>query len=177
MSIAGVLAVSGRGRSDEPTALGDLMVSAALLTADPIQLLEELDREIRRDPNRACDIVQQAIAATTSAPEMVAVIAETAIIAAPEQMRLISQCVLAAAPDSLEVMQRLLERLDPGSFPGAGAKSSKSPKEGMMMAASEFHGDELEMSSKTLVEPLFPRNVEPVIPIIVAPKPSTQVDP
>jgi hypothetical protein len=135
-------------------------------SADPIELLRLVDREVSAHPDCACEIVKAAIVGTDSEDAIVGYIVETAVRAAPEHMRLIGQCAMATAPDSLARIQEVLARLDPSA--GEKAKSAKSAK--------SQKGIEVKPEA-TPPDPLdFPIITVPPIPPVINPPPSTISD-
>ncbi len=162
-----VLASSGAAHADSDCLVlaTRAQTVAERTAADPIELLNLIDREVSANPACACEIVKAAIIGTGCDDAIVGYIVETAVRAAPEQMRLISQCAIATAPDSLIRVQQVMARLDPA----AGEKST---------SAKGAKGKGLEVSpAQTVPDPLdVPIVIVPPIPPVVNPPPSTVTD-
>lgn len=139
-------------------------------SADPIELLNLVDREVSAHPDCACEIVKAAIVGTHCDEAMVGYIVETAVRAAPEHMRLISQCAIATAPDSLVRVQEVMSRLDPSA--GKASRSAKSAK-----SAKNGKGLEVKPAVKPPPNPLDrPWIAIPPVPPIINPQVSTFTD-
>lgn len=170
-SLVAALAVCGAPFAAASTDCGAVIqrtrAMAERTSADPIELLRLVDREVTAHPGCACEIVKAAIVGTDSEDAIVGYIVETAVRAAPEHMRLIGQCAMATAPDSLARIQEVLARLDPSA--GEKAKSSKSAKskKGVEVKPEATPPDPLEI----------PIIIVPRIPPVINPPPSTVSDP
>lgn len=139
--------------------------TAERAAADPIELLQLIDKEVSAHPDCACEIVKAAIIGTDSDEAIVGYIVETAVRAAPEHMRLISQCAIATAPDSLLRVQEIMARLAPGA--GTAAKSAKSAKgKGIEVKPAATPPDPLDV----------PIVIIPWVPPVINPPPGTRTD-
>jgi DNA-directed RNA polymerase subunit F len=78
-------------------------------------LLKHVEAILQKDPQRACEVVKEAIVISRADEDLVAKIVETACLVAPEMMRIIAQCAIAASPDSLHAIQQILAKLDPAT--------------------------------------------------------------
>lgn len=138
---------------------------------DVARTLEVVESEVASNPGCACEIVKSAIKASEADVQLVVSIVETAITVSPENMRMISQCAIATMPEAVAEIQALLARLDPNSgdsdvYSSKGSKSAKSSKDAKEALVAPASSNPLDIPHLT-----------PLIPIIIVPKPVTNVNP
>ena len=138
-------------------------------------LLTHVEKAVSKNPERACEIVKQAIVISHADTALVAKIVETACLAAPEQMRIIAQCAIAANPDALAEIQHVLAKLDPATGDGESSKSgkeivsSKSGKEGLTQP-------KIEPVAPLTIRVDTPPPIFPHMPPTISPPPATNND-
>jgi hypothetical protein len=123
LTLVAMFAGSAVAVTEESSCFDRSVAVTKMVSADPDNVLEIVQREVTATPLCSCEIVKAAIVATEAKRELVAQIVATAIEAAPEKMRIIAQCAVAVAPDALPNVMAILAKLDPNK--GDGVVSEK----------------------------------------------------
>jgi hypothetical protein len=90
------------------------------------EVLKLIEKEVARNPQCSCELIQSAIKGFNAKPAVVATMVDTAIAAAPDDMELIIKCALAAAPDAQAEILAIATKYGftptPLDFPGSFGK-------------------------------------------------------
>jgi len=144
------------------------------------ELLGMVLKHLLHDPEKACEVVKEAIMVSDADENLVAAIVETACEAAPEKMRIIAQCAMAVSPTSLHRIQQVLAKLDPGGEDFQLGGKDGMEKSGLDKSGLDDDGGESGQVMGIILETSPISNPIPQIPPeipTISPPPTSNISP